>query len=737
MTNRADTRNREFIVTSQGVSATRWLAFVLASNPKVFVAHGHFPIDSIARSTFDKERTRDDKESLRIGNQSDDFYQNAGLDEVFATYRKTYPNAVACGNVHSYTLDGLLQQHPDELAKYAVANVVRHPISYVESHTRLVRKSEPHPAIYDGYAANLFPAAVRSVPELLLIDCPDYREFLAFVVSCYSVLQVDRDLSHEKFKHFRMETLTSEPKLLKDFCKNVTGLNYSLTQLEAFINKGPINRHRRAKSKTDPLAIYQDWPHWKRDIVALMLADATLKRFENLDYDVAMLREPSAFKAAGPRDAAPCLADALNAMDENHPLLMKNYPPPVTATNAGTPLPSNASVQLLESLAGYNLVRSGEHVYAIRQAVGKVDVTVGPQALLEQYGPEDLMVADTPDAARTRIELKILSRRLEAIEADRQRFVEIDKRTYNLEELQQRLFHIEQLQIEQFVKLSETGGSLAAEVRGLQSHIQKLSEANASIANEALAARNQLNQIRVKTESINSTFEQRLQRFAEFDRATGEELSKLTTAVESNSSLIKRVEAAAEQRLLETLRVLDTKISSVEQEVQEYRRSSAKHIDKIADRIDADAQSRQQVEEQFRSSQESLEGLLVALSGNMHEQIDALKTRIKTLQDTMDVNNDLNSQFERRLSALAGMLAQQTQSTDDRIAGLATLLEIQVAAADQQFAERIDAHEHIAARIAEIASLTHELQSAIEGFRRSPVYRTLQSLYLVSPKPTN
>jgi hypothetical protein len=103
----------------------------------------------------------------------------------------------------------------------------------------------------------------------------------------------------------------------------------------------------------------------------------------------------------------------------------------------------------------------------------------------------------------------------------------------------------------------------------------------------------------------------------------------------------------------------------------------------------------------------------------------------------MDVCNDLQSQFESRISTLTAMLAEQSQSTNDRIAGLATLLEIHVTSADQQSAERIDAHEHITARIAglseelrsysvesgadrariaEIASVMHELQLVWKAF---------------------
>src|SRR5438093_3413716 len=183
---------RRFVVTTPGLSATRWLAFALASHPEVFVAHGHFRLDSVASNNLEQEKEKGDLESLTVGNAAANFYRTHSLSEVFTAYRQIRPQARAYGNIHSYTLASLMKciASPKDLEGTTVVNVLRHPVCYVDSHFSLVRSAERHPELYQHYLQNVFPSALAQFPELFLIDCPDYREFVAFAVSCVSVYQM-------------------------------------------------------------------------------------------------------------------------------------------------------------------------------------------------------------------------------------------------------------------------------------------------------------------------------------------------------------------------------------------------------------------------------------------------------------------------------------------------------------------------------------------------------------------
>ena len=392
------TNPRYFLVTSQGVSATRWIAFALASHRKVFAAHGHFTINSVVAGKFEQEKAKDDTGALSLGNAARELYETNDIDGIFAAYRSARPEAEAYGNVHSYTLDGLQRQLKNSGAssKFAIANVVRHPVSYIESHFSLVRKAEAHPDVYQDYEWQLFPQALAEFRELFLVDCPDFREFLAFAASCYSVLIVARDLGYQRFRHYQMESLTTDSDALAAFCQTLTGLVYSREELSSLIAAGAINRHRKPSARADERDIYDGWARWKKDIAAVMISETTLKKFEKVGYDIGMLRD-GVGRAETESAPAPCLADCLKVMDEDHPLLALLRNDAVAAKR------SEAQPVLLESMLGYNIVQLGAEFFVVSEKIGEVHVTEGAQVLIKRYGNKGVMVADTIEEARTRI----------------------------------------------------------------------------------------------------------------------------------------------------------------------------------------------------------------------------------------------------------------------------------------------------------------------------------------------
>ncbi len=327
-----------------------------------------------------------------------EFYDSHSLAEIFDAYRSARPDAHAIGSVHSFTLTELLGR----LAKLkgypiAVANIVRHPISYIDSHFALVRRAEMFPAVYAGYATDMFPRAVEQFQELYLVDCPSYREFLALAVSCLSAINVSDDLSHIDYRHVQMELLTTDAVALGEFCQSLTGLVYPQEQLESFIAQGAINRHRPASRSKDPRSIYEGWPEWMRDLAAVMLSEAVLQKFEGAGYDVEMLRQ-QAPSIGVEKIKARSLADRLQAMDPNHPLLRG-----LNSGGAAPGMPVTEPVLYEEGYRGFNLVKYGHKVYALSQKIGAVDLRVDAGSLEKLYGPDQVIVSDSIESLKDRI----------------------------------------------------------------------------------------------------------------------------------------------------------------------------------------------------------------------------------------------------------------------------------------------------------------------------------------------
>ena len=376
---------QRFLVTTPGLSATRWLCFVLASHRDVFVAHGKHPLDSIYRSEFLREKQIDDEESMTQGNLMAPFYTESSLAEMFAKYHELLPAARALGNVHTFTIEALMAKtgEPEELAGINIVNLLRHPVRYLASHTALVGTAEKYP-LYRHYAEVMFPDALRRFPELLLLECPDYRRFVAFAVSCLSVCNLANDFRFPQFDAAKMETLTTDVDSLQALCERLTGLSYSRDRLREFIQLGAINSHRKSKAGSDAAEGFESWPRWQQDMARMMIPEEVLTAFERHGYDIDMLRVGSPVaKNRLPVDAtshAPTLADELRRQNPQHPWLE-------AAPAQTSPFGSlNITPELLEeNFRGYNFVRLGARCFALAQSLGPFDLAQAPPELLDAH----------------------------------------------------------------------------------------------------------------------------------------------------------------------------------------------------------------------------------------------------------------------------------------------------------------------------------------------------------------
>jgi hypothetical protein len=286
--------SQHFIVTSQGLAATRWLCFAIALHEDVFVAHGHHSLDSVTSGSFTKEKNINDTNSLTLGTQLQDFYYRQQLHEVFEMYHAVMPNAKAYGCVHSYTLEKLMEiaaNSKEGITGINIINLIRHPVSYIASHCALINsaRSKRMPIYFNHYEKVMFKQAIEKYPELVLFDNLGSDEFIDFAVSCLSINNQGKDFAYSQFKHIQMEKITTNVAELKELSEFLTGLQYPLSKLESFINEGAINKHRNQADKT-PEGIYASWATWKQDIAHMMIDSEVLEAFAQNGYDVSMLR---------------------------------------------------------------------------------------------------------------------------------------------------------------------------------------------------------------------------------------------------------------------------------------------------------------------------------------------------------------------------------------------------------------------------------------------------------------
>lgn len=279
-----------FCVTCYGLSASRWTSFVLASNPRVFVAHGTYRLDSIVKGSFVAERPIGKEtanfDALERGREAFSWVKSASLKALYARYHEIAPDAEACGNVHTFVPAELYAKSDLDELSLTVVNLIRNPISFVDCHNTVVSHAQQIEELGQHYATMY---ADRVLPRLEALDILDLERYAtdpdhAFLLSCFSVTDQAEDLERYPIPLFRMETLTSDVGYLADFCRRVSGFAYNEATLERFIAQGAINNHRNPRALREPNAIRAAWPPHHRAAFDALVAQPYGQVFANAGY---------------------------------------------------------------------------------------------------------------------------------------------------------------------------------------------------------------------------------------------------------------------------------------------------------------------------------------------------------------------------------------------------------------------------------------------------------------------
>ncbi|GAA5181669.1 hypothetical protein GCM10025771_29120 [Niveibacterium umoris] len=285
--------SRDFCVTCYGLAASRWVSFVLASHPKVFVAHGTYELDSIMRGSFDSERTigkeSDNLDALERGRELHRLIKRSPLKALYDQYRALWPQAEVYGNVHSFVPVELYAKPDISEMDLNVVNLLRHPVSFVDCHNTIVLQAQQTEELKQHYetmyARQVLPALERDGA----LDPSAYvsLEDKAFLISCFSVVGQAKDLIAHPMPAFRMEQLTTDGDALAGFCRTVTGFEYDPAALAAFIAKGSINNHRKKEALRQPAEIYAAWsPRYQRAF-EMLIARPYREVFGEVGYPLA------------------------------------------------------------------------------------------------------------------------------------------------------------------------------------------------------------------------------------------------------------------------------------------------------------------------------------------------------------------------------------------------------------------------------------------------------------------
>ena len=280
----------DFSVTCYGLSASRWTSFVLASDPRVFVAHGTYPLDSIIKGNFEIERPigkeTENFDALQRGREAFSWIKSASLKALYARYREIYPDAEAYGNVHSFVPGELYAKSDFNEMSITVVNLIRNPIGFVDCHNAVVMHAKHFAELEQHYATMYTDQVLPYLEALGVLDMPCYATALdrAFLISCFSVIDQAKDIARYPLPLFQMETLTSDAGYLADFCRKVSGFAYNEATLDRFIAQGSINNHRSPQALREPKAIRAAWASHHQAAFDILVAQPYGEVFATAGY---------------------------------------------------------------------------------------------------------------------------------------------------------------------------------------------------------------------------------------------------------------------------------------------------------------------------------------------------------------------------------------------------------------------------------------------------------------------
>lgn len=269
-------RTQQFLITSHGHTATTWLALVLSSHPEIGCSH----------HTYSLQPPKKLKPSL---------HAPISLVNYFAELKsQAKPQFKAIGNIHGFVYSEI-QQQLKKMPNLTVVNMIRHPISRIESARSnwLKTKKALDIANAEFYQESLRYAEL--VNKKYKLDFKSNINAYMFLKALSQQDQVYTDMrlaKENKILQIKYEEITKDPALLGKLINYITHgkVQVSYPMLKILISK-PAQNTNNVKKLTEQ-QVYATWPEWQKYAFYLHLSKNG--RFDNniytnLGYDLSFI----------------------------------------------------------------------------------------------------------------------------------------------------------------------------------------------------------------------------------------------------------------------------------------------------------------------------------------------------------------------------------------------------------------------------------------------------------------
>lgn len=288
-----------FIVSSRGLTATTWFSQALNKHPLIFCCHGRDRPER-GQETEELLLSKEYREDRLIFEQRQ---RRMGILEYLDILKSASNGRKILGNVHGYVLVELI----DKLSKAGlygeipIANMVRNPVSFIESYTALVcQRKHDYP---EKYSKEHLPRA-NANRELLnsygLSDSGDV-EIYGFVEACQAVVKMSRELDIDNVPIILMEKIVSDKQYFADianhltrgkcfFDKDTIANIFTQKKINSHRDKiKPLNNDEKSSWSEEPYRIWTKWSKNKKMLFRYFLNEKQIKDFISLGYDISFV----------------------------------------------------------------------------------------------------------------------------------------------------------------------------------------------------------------------------------------------------------------------------------------------------------------------------------------------------------------------------------------------------------------------------------------------------------------
>lgn len=298
-----------FLVTSYGRTATYWLASFLDRHPDIICSHGPLAVTDSQFMAPQRQQV------IRAHNNWDNF-NNTTVEQFFDEIEKR-GEAKIYGNVHGYTLRGLISRYTKEKIrrKIWVSNLIRHPVTRVESlknewcqeisysprmrqflseywqtNLKWCQEISYNPELHQSLSKSWQTDLETVQRELRDVDF-DASDNWIFVVALYWAIGHDvNELQMDCVDHIQMERLTSDAELLLHLTNEITQgtLDIKHSLIDEMINSDRYNA--TSNSKMFPMSVFDSWEQWKRALFGLAMDQYEAREiYDPVGYDMSFI----------------------------------------------------------------------------------------------------------------------------------------------------------------------------------------------------------------------------------------------------------------------------------------------------------------------------------------------------------------------------------------------------------------------------------------------------------------